>query len=285
MEIDSGARPAVISKQCYENFFSHAPLITSKVTLRTYNKLLIPSLGYLKITAERNGIKNHLISHVVKQGGPPLLGRNWLQAFGLWPIRFQNNMHAVVTSKLDSSKQTVKVKNTVETERLKREFPKIFEAGIGTFTKGELILTLKEEARLKFLQPRKIPWALREKVARKLSKLEALKINFPVEYSDWGSPVMLVLKSDGSVRLCGDFKVTLNKYLEIDHYPLPKVEEVLETLRRGELFTKLDPSEAYQQLPLAKDSKKLVVISTHLGLFQYNRYPMGYQPARDHFRG
>lgn len=54
-----------------------------------------------------------------------------------------------------------------------------------------------------------------------------------------------VLKSDGSVRLCGDFKVTLNKYLGVDHYPLPRVEEILETLRSGKLFTKLDLSEAY----------------------------------------
>lgn len=100
------------------------------------------------------------------------------------------------------------------------------------------------------MQPRKIPWAFRDKVEKKLLCLQNLEIISAVEFSDWGTLVVLVLKNNAAIRLCGDYKVTLNKYLEIDRYLLPRVEKVLETLREGKIFTKLDLSEAYQKLIL-----------------------------------
>lgn len=154
MEVDSGPGPAVILKQCYENFFSHILLIKSRVILRTYNKLPIPCLGYITVFAEKNGIKCNLLLHIVQEGGPPLLGRNWLQVFGMWPIPFQNKVHKVDTNKIISQGQNIKEEKETQTDKFKRDFPNVFKAGIGTFTKGEL--TLKADARPKFMQPRKI---------------------------------------------------------------------------------------------------------------------------------
>jgi len=51
------------------------------------------------------------------------------------------------------------------------------------------------------------------------------KLIIPVESFDWGTPIVPVIKSDGSIRLCGDYRVTLNKYLEIDRYPIPRVAD------------------------------------------------------------
>nr|XP_023030079.1 uncharacterized protein K02A2.6-like [Leptinotarsa decemlineata] len=78
------------------------------------------------------------------------------------------------------------------------------------------------------------PFAIKERVEKELERLESLGVIEPVDYSPWGTPVVPVLKKDGSVRLCGDFKVTLNLYIEIDQHPLPRVEELFAKLQVGE---------------------------------------------------
>ena len=64
------------------------------------------------------------------------------------------------------------------------------------------------------------------------------------------------------VRVCGDFKQTVNSVCKLDHYPIPKIEDLFATLRGGNVFSKLDLSQEYQQIPLDEDSKKFVVINT-----------------------
>ena len=102
----------------------------------------------------------------------------------------------------------------------------------------------------------------------------------PVDFADWAAPIVPVLKSDkSSVRICGDFKVTVNKFTKVDRYPIPKVDELLSTLAGGKLFTKLDLTQAYQQVCLDEESRKMVVINTHKGLFQFNCMPFGISSA------
>ena len=86
---------------------------------------------------------------------------------------------------------------------------------------------------------------------------------------------MVVKKDCKSVRICGDFSVTVNLVSKLDRYPIPKVEDLFARLRKGKLFSKLDLSQAYQQLTLDLDSRKYVVINTHRGLFQYTRLLFG----------
>ena len=80
--------------------------------------------------------------------------------------------------------------------------------------------------------------------------MEREKIIEPVQFSDWASPVVPVLKQDKkTVRLCGDFKLTVNKVSKLDKYPIPKIEDLFAQLAGGKAFTKLDDiSQAYQQL-------------------------------------
>ena len=61
--------------------------------------------------------------------------------------------------------------------------------------------------------------------------------------------------------------------------PIPKVEDLFASLRKEKYFTKLDLSQAYQQLPLEDESKQFVVINTHKGLFRYTRLPFGISSA------
>ena len=108
----------------------------------------------------------------------------------------------------------------------------------------------------KFFKPRTAPYAIRGAVEDELDRLEREGILENVTHSQWATPVVVVPKADGSVRLCGDFKVTINPLLRVDQYPLPKTEDLFATLAGGQRFTKLDPSQAYLQLELHPDSMK-----------------------------
>ena len=88
--------------------------------------------------------------------------------------------------------------------------------------------------------------------------------------SNWVSPIVPVLKKGGSIRICGDFKVTVNQVLQVDQYPLPRIDNIFAALAGGRKFTKLDIIQAYLHMPLDEDSKKLLAINTHKGLYEYN---------------
>ena len=71
----------------------------------------------------------------------------------------------------------------------------------------------------------------------------------------------------------------------LDCYPIPKVEDLFATLSVGKLFSKIDLSQAYQQVPLDEESKKYVGINTLKGLFRYTRLPYGVSSASRIFQG
>ena len=68
---------------------------------------------------------------------------------------------------------------------------------------------------------RPLLYAPRDKVATDLDRLENDDILTKVDWREWATPVVSVAKKDGSVSLCGDFKVSLNQQLKVDQYPLP----------------------------------------------------------------
>ena len=87
----------------------------------------------------------------------------------------------------------------------------------------------------------------------------------PVQFSDWAAPIVPVVKQDGSVRICGDSRLTVNRVSKLDSYPLPRVENLFAAMAGGKQYAKLDLQHAYQQLVLDDDSKPYTVINTHRG--------------------
>jgi hypothetical protein len=131
----------------------------------------------------------------------------------------------------------------------------------------------------KFFKARQVPYSIREKVDKELERLQNEKIIEPVESADWAAPVVPVVKTDGSIRLCGDYKLTVNRAAKIDAYPLPRIEDLFSSLTGGKSFSKLDLAHAYMQIPLEEESKKYTTINTLKGLFQYYRLPFGISSA------
>jgi hypothetical protein len=122
-------------------------------------------------------------------------------------------------------------------------------------------------------------YAMKPKVENELDNLIERGIISPVTYSEWATPIVPVVKGDGSVRICGDFKVTLNQAIKVDQFPIPKIEDLLANLNCGKSFTKLDLAHAYLQMEVEEQAKELLTINTQKGLFTYNRLPFGIASA------
>lgn len=122
-------------------------------------------------------------------------------------------------------------------------------------------------------------YALRGKIEQELQRLQAAGIVESITTADWAAPIVPILKPDGTIRICGDYKVTVNRVTQVDTYPLTRINDLFASLAGGKEFSKIDLAHAYQQIPLDESSKKLVVINTHKGLYQYNRLPFGVASA------
>jgi len=72
-------------------------------------------------------------------------------------------------------------------------------------------------------------------------RLESAGIIEKVEYSEWAAPVVPVPKGDGRLRLCGDYKITINPQLVVDKYPLPRPEDLMSRLAGGQVRFKSGP--------------------------------------------
>ena len=123
------------------------------------------------------------------------------------------------------------------------------------------------------------PYELQNKIEQELECLETEGIIEPVQFADWAAPTVPVLKLDGSVHICRDYKITVNRAAKVNSYPIPKIEDLFASLSQGKKFTKLDLAHAYQQILLDEDSKKYVTINRHKGLYQYSRLPFGVSSA------
>ena len=85
-----------------------------------------------------------------------------------------------------------------------------------------------------------MPYALRSKLDQELERLEKAGIIEPIQFSEWAAPVVPVVKRDGAIRVCGDYKVTVNQAAKLDTYPLPKkIDDMFAQLSGGRLSRNL----------------------------------------------
>ncbi|XP_065176516.1 uncharacterized protein K02A2.6-like [Sycon ciliatum] len=245
MEVDTGAGVSVLPAATYVHLFSKHPLRPAKLVLQAYNGESLRSQGVLRLPVTINGQQAEAELYVVDCEGPALLGRTWLQQFRL------NWTELAAIRNVKSSLQ-----------ELQREFAAVFNDEQGLFKGAKAKLTLKSDATPKFVKARSVPMALKPKVEAEIRRMEAA-----------GNP------HSGGVRLCRDFKVTVNPQLHIDQHPLPLIEEIFASLSGGQEFTKLDLKAAYTQMEVDDESKPLLTLNTHLGLFRLNRLPYGIASA------
>lgn len=157
----------------------------------------------------------------------------------------------------------------------------MFEKGIGKLKHIKAKIEIDKDANPRFHKARPVPYALHPNIDAELQNLETSGILSKVDWSDWATPIVPVMKKgkSGEVRICGDFKVSINPVLRTVQYPLPRIEDIFSSLAGGEKFSKIDLSQAYLQMEVEESSKKFLTINTHKGLYQYNRLVFGVASA------
>ncbi|GFW57776.1 uncharacterized protein K02A2.6 [Trichonephila clavipes] len=162
---------------------------------------------------------------------------------------------------------------------LLREYKDIFDDKLGEINNYEAKLKLRHGVKPIFCRVRTVPFALKGRVENEIDRLEKEGIIEKVDSSEWATPVVPVVKSDGSIRLCADYSVTLNPNLIVPQHPLPRLDEIFGSLNGGKQFTKLDFKHAYLQMKVHPDSQKLMTINTHKGLYICKRLMYGLNGA------
>ena len=222
---------------------------------------------------------------VIETDDVPLFGHPWIKAFnininGVRVLSVATDGNAKQPQPQQLKQQpVVSPSQPPELQQLLAEFAPIFTGNLGKVKGHQATIHLSNEAKPKVCKARRVPFALLPGVEAEFARLEKggiirkVDANTPVT---WASPtVNVVKKSTGAVRICGDYKVTINPYMIVDHFPLPNFEEIAAKLNGGEEFSVIDLKDAYLQLEVDEASQQYLVIATHLGYYKYLRMPMG----------
>lgn len=265
MEFDTGCKTSILSAVFWKQELDSASLVSSTVMFKPYKGPKFSPVGNLNCMMEYNGQKlNHSIPVV---NGDSLFGRDLIKLFKFnWNCLSSNN-----------SVETMQQQQPQSVDSLMKEFSDVFTAPMPNerIKNYKAKIILKDDATPRFLKARSLPYAVREKVDTELIKMEQDGVITKVETSEWASPLVVVPKPNGKVRITGDFKDTVNNQLHITQYPIAAPDDIFSSMSNCTVFSKLDGVNAYHQMELEEHCKKFLVINTHRGLYRYNVLPQG----------
>ena len=167
---------------------------------------------------------------------------------------------------------------TTEKEVLHRllcQFSDLFSTGTNDLGCTDLVMHEIHTGNAKPVHqpPRRLPLAKREEAEKMLSEMRKQGVIEP-SVSAWSSPVVLVKKKDGSTRFCVDYQ-RLNDLTQKDSYPLPRINDTIDSLAGAQWFSTLDLKSGYWQVQLSDDARSKTAFTTGTGLWQFKVMPFG----------
>ncbi|XP_062704544.1 uncharacterized protein K02A2.6-like [Aedes albopictus] len=275
-EVDCGSPVSLMSLNDKKTYLNELPLLNTDVELISYCGGKIEVCGYVKAEVKHNGQTAAMRLFVVNTERHPLLGREWIRELNVdWNsvIRNPESCVGAIAVRNSSKGLSTAVGDLIES------FPRVFDSSVGTIRGVNATLHLKPNSKPVFMKARTIPFAIRDTVEREIKSMVDAGILEKVERSAWATPVVPVMKSADRVRLCGDYKVTINKCLLVDEHPLPTIDELFSNMAGGQKFTKLDLAQAYLQMEVREEDRELLTLNTHLGLYKPTRLMYGVSSA------
>lgn len=263
MQVDSGAGVSLVNESTWKRLRlarsrDAATLHAVPANLHTWTATPISVLGQTTVQVTFRDIKCVLNVIVARGLGPNLIGRNWFSAL---------NIEVCINAVLDFHM-------SISNEML-RKHNEVFKQGLGTYRGDPVTIHLKENATPRFLKARPVPFAIKDRVEKEIDRLVAERVLKPVSFSQWATPVVPIVKKSGDIRLCGDYRSTVNQATESDTYPMPTANEVFAIIAGGKYFTTLDLERAYTQVVVDENTAKLLTLNTCKGLYTVHRLAFG----------
>ena len=200
MELDTGAALSVCSDTEFRRLWPDGgpDLEPCGVALKTYSGERLSVRGQAMVNVEYGGSSMRLPLVVVKGNGPCLFGRNWLSHIRLdWP-------------------PVCRVSPLCPVQPILEEFPEVLRDELGCYRGGEVTIDVDPDVRPRFFKPRTVPLAYREAVDKELEKQVQLGLWEPVRHSKWAAPLVVVPKADGGIRICGDYRLAVNRAAKVE---------------------------------------------------------------------
>ena len=263
MELDTGASVSVCSYGRFKELWPAGDrlLHPTDLLLRIFSGERLRVRGEALMDVTYRGSSYRLPLVVLDGTGPLLFGRNWLQQIRL---DWQNICSVSVDPDI---------------EAVVDKYPEVFQEDLGCARNAEVSIPVDESAQPIFFKPRTVPLAYKQQVDAELDRQIQDGLLVPVKWNRWAAPIVTVPKASGEVRICGDYRLTVNKVTPLEQYPLPKTEELFTRFQGSQMFSQLDLKSAYNQIPLDEKSRKYLAINTHKGILVPTRLGFGYASA------
>ncbi|XP_052750764.1 uncharacterized protein K02A2.6-like [Galleria mellonella] len=272
MDWNSGSLYSIIDVRFWKQI--GAPQLTDAPRLRAYGNSKLKSLGLTDVTVQVQDQERIVPVIVMKNADPMLFGLQWSEVFDM---EFPKPVYTIRTLQ-----QPTTLKQVLNT------YNSLFDDQLGKVKNYEVNIHIKPGTQPKHLPPRPVKFSLKKNIEIELKRLVDTGIVTEIDPNitpvEWATPTVNVIKTNGQVRICGDYRSTLNPVLITHAHPVPLFDQLRQKLAEGEKFTKIDLKDAYLQFPIAADSKKYLTITTHKGYFQYNRMPFGISTAPSIFQ-
>lgn len=274
-EVDSGAGQTLLNKSNFDKLNLNVELQETKIRFRSYTAGIFAPIGVAKVEVQYKSIKSTELLYVVSDNFSPLLGRSWIRHLN---IRLQD----IDTKKIDTNSVSSISHDNIQ-QKVINNYPELFQKSVGCCKNIKISLKLRKNAKPIAFKAREVPHALKKKVEEELDALESQGIISKVQESDWASPLVVIPKADGTVRLCVDYKVAVNPQLQDAHYPIPRIDDLLTALNNSTYYCSLDLVKAYLHVPVDEESAKIQTIITHKGTYAFNRLSFGIKTAPNDF--
>lgn len=267
-KLDTGAQASIIPATAFATLMPKTQLKAPDHRLTGYGGHSLEVKGYCNIEGrykERSTIQKF---YVVNCNGPPILGFRACKALGLIKV-----VYAVSSEK----------ERTTQSDKILSEYADVFK-GIGTFP-GECSFTIDPEVAPVVCPPRRVPFALKDRLKTELDNMEREGIICKVtEPTQWVNALVVCEKpKTGKLRICLDPR-PLNKAIMRPHYPLPTLEDVTSKLAGAKFFSILDARSGYWAIKLSEESSLLTTFNTTFGRYRFLRLPFGIVSAQDEFQ-
>ena len=163
----------------------------------------------------------------------------------------------------------------LELEELIHDFAGVFSTSKQDLGRTDLVYhNIPTADAVPIKQPsRRLPVHYQPEVSKLLDGMQQQGVIEP-SCSPWASPIVLVREKDGSLRFCVDYR-KLNKVTKKDSYPLPRVDDLLDSLADAQWFSTLDLRSGYWQVEVNPADREKTAFSTPHGLFQFKVMPFG----------